>query len=129
MAVPFDAYHQWLGIPAEEQPPNHYRLLGIKTFEDDPNVIEHAADRQMAHLRTFQAGKYAAMSQSLLNEVAAAKLCLLNPQKKAEYDQRLRRELEAGHPQGGEMIDPDLAALIGGDAAKAGGQRAGKPQG
>ena len=31
----FNAYHKWLGIPPEEQPPNHYRLLGIALFEKD----------------------------------------------------------------------------------------------
>ena len=28
MAEKFDPYHEWLGIPASEQPPDHYRLLG-----------------------------------------------------------------------------------------------------
>jgi len=60
--------NDWLGIPPTEQPANHYRLLGIALFEDGPSVIEHAADRQMAHLRTFQSGKHAAASQKLLNE-------------------------------------------------------------
>ena len=27
--VEFDPYHRWLGIPPEEQPADHYRLLGI----------------------------------------------------------------------------------------------------
>ena len=35
-----------LGIPPEEQPAHHYRLLGIKPLEDDPDVIEEAADRR-----------------------------------------------------------------------------------
>ncbi len=87
----FDAYHVWLGIPPEEQPAHHYRLLGIKPFEGNPEVIENAADKQMAHLRTFQAGRHGAISQKILNEVAAAKICLLNPQKKAAYDQQLRK--------------------------------------
>jgi hypothetical protein len=53
MAAAFDPYHRWLGIPPADQPPNHYRLLAINLFEDDAEVIEHAADRQMAHLRSF----------------------------------------------------------------------------
>ena len=32
----FDPYYKWLGIPREEQPPNHYRVLGIRVFEEDP---------------------------------------------------------------------------------------------
>ena len=35
----FDPYHVWLGIPLREQPPNHYRLLGIARFENHPDVI------------------------------------------------------------------------------------------
>ena len=76
----------WLGIPPDEQPPNHYRLLGIRLFEDHEDAIANAADQRMAHLRTFQTGPNGRLSQRLLNEVAAARVCLLNPAKKAEYD-------------------------------------------
>jgi uncharacterized protein YegL len=86
----FDPYYQWLAIPPKDQPPNHYRLLGIVLFEGNPQVIENAADRQMAHLRTFQTGQHSALAQNLLNEVAAAKVCLLNLAKKAAYDQHLQ---------------------------------------
>lgn len=82
----FDPYHVWLGIAASEQPPNHYRLLGIPLFENAAEVIENAADQRMAHLRTFQTGRHAGDSQRLLNEVAAAKLCLLDRDAKARYD-------------------------------------------
>ena len=90
MSNTFDAYHKWLGIPPHEQPPHHYRLLAIHLFESDPDVIAGAADQRMAHVRTFQAGKHAAQSQALLNEIAAARVCLLNAEKKAQYDNRLR---------------------------------------
>ena len=94
MHQPFDPYYRWLSIPPEEQPPNHYRLLGVPLFESHPDVIETAGDRQMAHLRTFQGGPHAVLSQRLLNEVAAAKICLLTPSKKAAYDATLRAALE-----------------------------------
>lgn len=86
----FDPYHRWLGIPPSEQPPDHYRLLGLVRYESDPEVIENAANQRMAHLRSFQTSRHAAQSQKLLNEVAAARVCLLNPDKKADYDERLR---------------------------------------
>ncbi len=86
----FDPYHRWLGVPPDEQPPHHYRLLGIQQFEADADVIEAAADRQMAHLRTYQTGRHIEASQRLLNEVAAARLCLLSPPSKAKYDGQLR---------------------------------------
>lgn len=91
----FDPYRKWLGIPPKDQPPHHYRLLGIAAFESDPDVIQNAADRQMAHVRNFQAGKHSQQSQRILNELAAAKLCLLTEAKKAEYDKELRVRLRA----------------------------------
>lgn len=91
----FDPYHKWLGIPPEEQPPNYYRLLGIKVLEADPDVISTAADRQMSHIRSFQTGPNAALSQTLLNEISNARVCLLNREKKRAYDETLRHELEA----------------------------------
>lgn len=93
MADSFDPYHKWLGISPKDQPPNHYRLLAIELFENDLDVIEGAADRQMAHVRTFQTGQNSAASQRILNELSAAKLCLLDPKKKAEYDRQLRAKI------------------------------------
>lgn len=95
MTGQFDPYHTWLGIPPQRQPPNHYDLLGIPLFEEDPTVISHAADQRMGFLRTFQTGAHQAESQRLLNEVAAARVCLLNAEKKAAYDRSLRAELAA----------------------------------
>jgi hypothetical protein len=93
MGADFDPYHKWLGIPPEEQPADHYRLLGIKASEDDPDVIEGAADQRMMVLRTHQTGPHGELSQQLLNEVAAAKVCLLNPEKRAAYDRKLQQRL------------------------------------
>lgn len=94
MEAPLDVYHKWLGIPPKDQPPHHYRLLGIDAFETDPDVIEHAADQRMHHVRSLASGKHSALSQQLLNEIAAARVCLLNPQQKAAYDGRLRGQLQ-----------------------------------
>lgn len=85
----FDPYYKWLGIPTSEQPPNHYRLLGIELFEEDAEVIMAAADRQMGHVKGFATGPYGAQSQQLLNELSKARICLLNPQLKPVYDQQL----------------------------------------
>jgi len=86
----FDPYHKWLGIAPKDQPPNHYRLLGIDLFESDPDVIDTAANKQMAHLQSCATGPHTAASQKLLNEIAAARLCLLDPKKKAGYDAMLK---------------------------------------
>jgi hypothetical protein len=89
----FDPYHKWLGIPPAEQPPNHYRLLGVALYEPDADVIESAADRQMAHVQTHKHGPNAEESQKLLNELSAARVCLLDSRKKAAYDAELRARL------------------------------------
>lgn len=95
MSADFDPYRKWLGIPPDQQPPNHYRLLGIGVFESDPDTICNAADRQMSHVRTYQSGRYSQVSQEILNELSAARVCLLDPQKKSQYDEQLRQEMAA----------------------------------
>jgi len=87
-----DPYYRWLGIPAAEQPANHYRLLGLTVFESDPEVIEAAAMRQMAHVRSYALGPHGELSQALLSEIADAKLTLLDPPKKRQYDEDLRQQ-------------------------------------
>ena len=92
MSGSFDPYHKWLGISPKDQPPNHYRLLAIDFLESDPDVISSAADARMAHVRAFQTGQHSALSQDILNEIAAARICLLNAEKKAEYDRQLQEQ-------------------------------------
>ncbi len=87
----FDPYHRWLGIPPKDQPPNHYRLLGLDLFEADTEVIRDAAEQRIAHVRTYQLGQYAELSQRILNELAAAKTCLFDAAKKAVYDAAMKR--------------------------------------
>jgi serine/threonine protein kinase len=82
----FDPYYQWLAIPPDQQPPNHYRLLGVETFEANPDVINGAADRQMTHVRSFQTGPRATSSQKMLTELAIARRTLLDPSAKSAYD-------------------------------------------
>jgi pSer/pThr/pTyr-binding forkhead associated (FHA) protein len=90
MVERFDAYHVWLGIPPEEQPPNHYRLLGIALFESDPDVIANAGARQMAHVKASAMGPHGPESQHLLNKLAFAQICLLDKERKAQYDATLQ---------------------------------------
>ncbi len=91
----FDPYYKWLGIPAEEQPANHYRLLGVRPFEEDIDVIEAAADQKMAYVQQCAIGEYVKQSQQVLNELSSARVCLLSSNKKSAYDWMLRRD-EAG---------------------------------
>jgi Concanavalin A-like lectin/glucanases superfamily len=117
MSERFDPYYTWLGIPPHEQPASHYRLLGISLFESNAEVISNAADRLMLHLRAFQSGKRSKESQQLLNEISAARICLLNPEKKAAYDSALRAAQQADElsdaaaalpPAAGNLTKPQL---------------------
>lgn len=86
---------KWLGIPPEDQPPNYYRLLGIPLFTNDADVIEHAADQRMAHLRSLQLGPHQALAQQLMTDVSSARVLLLDLGAKTAYDQQLHAHL---HP-------------------------------
>ena len=110
MSESFDPYLKWFGIPLRDRPVNHYRLLAIEVFEADAEVIENAADQRMAHLKRFNTGKHSALAEKLLNEVAAARVCLLNPAKKATYDEELRRRLD-GQDSGAEAAAAVAAPL------------------
>ena len=91
MTQDFDPYHVWLGIPPDEQPPNHYRMLGLTLFEDSVEAIRDAATQRIAHVRTYQLGVYCDLSQRILNELAGAKACLSSPERKRQYDEQLRQ--------------------------------------
>jgi len=107
MAETFDPYYKWLGIPPRDQPPHHYRLLGIEVFEEDRDVIDAAANRLMGYLKDLAVGDETAYSQKLLNEIARARLCLLNREKKAAYDGELRTKLQpAEEPKPSEPRKP-----------------------
>lgn len=109
MPASFDPYYKWLGIPPRDQPPHHYRLLGIELFESDSDVIEAAANRLMAYLQDLSTGDEVEHAQRLLNEVAAARRCLLNAEKRGAYDTTLQasRMAKAG---------PDASGAPGGSS-------------
>ena len=114
MGNAFDPYYKWLGIPPRDQSPNHYCLLGIDLFESDPDVIDAAASKQVTYLQTCATGPHVALSQKILNEVAAARLCLLSPMKKAEYDATLRAEIAKKQAASGPSPQqPDFLNALG----------------
>lgn len=105
MTDSFDPYYVWLGIQPKDQPPNHYRLLGLEVFEHNDQVIDIAANRQTSYLHEMASGPNAKHSQRLLNEIAGARACLLDPDRKAKYDEKLRVQMAASQPEPAR-VDP-----------------------
>ena len=89
----FDAYHVWLGIPPRDQPPHYYRLLGLELYEENGDVIDASANRQSTYLHSMASGPNRRECQKLLNEISAARLCLLNKDSKRLYDLTLKQKL------------------------------------
>ncbi len=105
-----DPYETWLGIPADRRPPTHYDLLGLAPFESDPVVIDQASLRRMSRVRQHQLGPHGDLSQEVLAELARARLVLMDPDRRADYDAKLRQlddRLPAPPSQPEGVGDPD----------------------
>ncbi len=92
MAKELDVYRDWLGIKEANRPLSHYQLLRLGPFEDNTSKIRTHYRKMNEHVRKFATGEYAEQSQTLLNELAKAMLCLTDIQRKREYDASLGRE-------------------------------------
>ena len=90
MAAEFDPYRDLLDIKSPERPPDHYALLGVAKFESDRVKVDEAAGERMALLQELANSEHMDASQRLLNEVSAARRCLLNATTKMSYDEELR---------------------------------------
>ena len=90
-----DRYHQWLSIPPKDQPPDHYRLLGLARFEASAEAIARAAEKRLEYLHTFQVGADVQECERLRSQVEHARTTLLDPRRKAIYDALLRTATSA----------------------------------
>lgn len=84
----------WLGIPAAEQPADFYRLLGVQRFESDPEEIKRASLVRRQQLEQHVSGKGRDAARRLWSKLKSAKQCLLDPARKAAYDEQLRKTLQ-----------------------------------
>ena len=87
-----DVYKEWLGIPPGERPPDHYTLLRLVMYEDNPDKVRSNYRKLNGHVRKFATSQHLKASQDLLNELAKAMLCVTDPDSKREYDASLGRE-------------------------------------
>lgn len=87
----FDAFYIWLGIPPEDRPATYYRLLDVKVFESDSEIIDIGYQRRIAYLKTIKPGDRSTRLEKLKSELADARHFLLNLADKQEYDAILRQ--------------------------------------
>jgi hypothetical protein len=88
-----DFYTQWLGIAPGPRPPDYYTLLGLERFCQDVEAIESATRARLTRLDEFAMHPDRDTRdavQDMMNEVARARVCLVNPAKRMAYDQQLR---------------------------------------
>lgn len=101
-----DVYRDWLGVKETNRPLSHYQLLRLKQFEDDTSKIRTHYRKMNSHVRKYSTGEFSAASQTLLNELAQAMLCLTDAQRKREYDATL------GRSDGGELRQRSFAEIL-----------------
>ena len=93
-----NVYTDWLKIPEAdvppEGPPDHYALLRLPKFEDNPEKVRSSYGKLNKHVRGYAAGAYAQQSQELLNELAKAMLALTDEDRKRDYDASLGRKFK-----------------------------------
>ena len=106
MASP-NVYTDWLkidpGAVPPEGPPDHYALLRLPKFEDNPDKIRSAYGKLNKHVRGYAAGEHGERSQELLNELAKAMLALTDEDRKRDYDASLGREFKEEKNQFGRI--------------------------
>lgn len=107
MNSPIDPYYLWLGIPPGVQPPHHYRLLGLSTFERDLDVIENASQLRTHFLNRQIHGPHGDLARRVLKEIVHATDVLMDPSRRAAYDQQIRKQAER---QGRPVDDFDQPA-------------------
>lgn len=100
MSAEFDPYYELLGIDKQQRPPDHYALLGLQPFESDPKKIDEAATERMSRMQDLANSDYVDHSQRLLNELSAARRCLLNQVQKVAYDENLRTKQQRARAAG-----------------------------
>lgn len=89
MAEVFNPYYTFLGLDEELTSPNFYQLLRLKEQEGNLEKIQAAAAKAATRVRGHRPGEHAAEWAKLLDEIEAAKDCLLNATQRQAYDEKL----------------------------------------
>lgn len=87
----FNPYQAWFGLDTSTKP-TYYALLGLRDFETEPPVIAEAAECRMQLLEQHRSGPHAELAAKLSREVTGVMNVLLSPEKRKQYDEKLRSE-------------------------------------
>src|SRR5688572_12059457 len=93
----------WLGIPADAWPPDHYRLLGLSPGEGDVPLIEQRVHQRLDCVRRYQM-MHPEQATEVMNRLAQAFVCLTDPAAKRAYDVALLGE--RARPSGPPPLPP-----------------------
>jgi len=96
-----DVYSEWLKIPPGSRPPDHYALLGLARFCRDQGAIETAARERLTRLDRYAMHPDRATRdrvQDMMDEVAQARVDLIDPRRQQAYDEELARSLGVSAP-------------------------------
>ena len=99
----FDGYRKWLGITNKKRLPTHYELLAISLDEDDPEVIQAAAEQRRHFVESKRGDGHDAIVTEILYRISEAENTLLNNEMRRDYD-RQRKLWEKR--QKNRQIDP-----------------------
>ena len=91
MAKVFDVYRDWLGIQDKARPLNHYQLLRLDKFEDNPSKIRSNYRQLVSHVNKNLTGQQGDRVAGVVKELTTAMLCLTDAVRKEEYDAALGR--------------------------------------
>ena len=87
----------WLGLPPEAWPPNHYQLLDLPLGESNLALIEERVHQKLDCVRRYQV-MYPEQATEAMNRLAQAFVCLTNPPTKKAYDEQLLGKASANAP-------------------------------
>jgi type IV pilus assembly protein PilM len=92
----FDPYRMWLGVRELRRPLNAYQLLGLATLESDMELIRSAAGVQRSAIDAKRFGASPQIWEQVRDELEEAVAVLMDPLRKEEYDDAIRRDDRAG---------------------------------
>jgi len=76
---------QWLGVPRDPWPPDHYTLLGLPAGETNVDLIEQRVQERMEAVRCYQL-THPEPATEAMNRLAQAFSCLCDRRSKRTYD-------------------------------------------